>query len=75
MASRGYIVAAMGELQMKAFDRKETGTPQSALPEGPDRLLQLWRDRKSVFALTADTTLIAAAGHSCGGAQQSSNGG
>jgi para-nitrobenzyl esterase len=69
VASRGYIVVAIGELQMKAFDRKETGTPSSALLEGLDRFLKLCRDRKSVFALTADTTLIAAAGHSCGGAQ------
>jgi len=69
VASQGYVVVAIGKLQMKAFDREETSAPSSDLLEGLDRFLKLCRNKKSVYAQTIDTTLIAAAGHSCGGAQ------
>ena len=73
IASHGYIVVAIGELMMQQGERKEGHTPSSELKRGLDLMLQLCRTKGSDYYSYIDTTRIAAAGHSCGGAQVLAN--
>ena len=73
IASHGYIVVAIGELMMQQGDRKEGHTPSSELKRGLELMLQLCRTKGSDYYSYIDTTRIAAAGHSCGGAQVLAN--
>lgn len=69
IASQGYVVIAIGEIQMLNGDRKEVHTPSSNMVEALDWICSQGRDKKSDYYDCVDTTKIAAAGHSCGGAQ------
>lgn len=69
IASHGYIVVAIGEMQDKLGDRKESHTQSSEIKRGLDWLIKQNFTKKSDYYLTADTSKVAAAGHSCGGAQ------
>lgn len=69
IASQGYIVIAIGEIQMVFGNRKEVHTPSSMMVEATDWICKQVRDKKSDYYDCVDTTKIAAAGHSCGGAQ------
>ncbi len=69
VASHGYIVVAIGEMQDKRLDRKEGRSESSELTRGLDLLLKLNRTKGTDYYHFIDTTRIAAAGHSCGGAQ------
>lgn len=69
VASQGYIVVAIGEFQNKRFDRQEGQTESSELTRGLELMLRLNRTRGTEYFHMVDTTRIAAAGHSCGGAQ------
>lgn len=69
IASQGYIVIAIGELQMKYGDRRELHTPSEMMVEALNWISEQTRDRNSIYFDCVDTLKIAAAGHSCGGAQ------
>lgn len=69
IASRGYVVIAIGAMQMVANDRKEVHTPSSMMSDAMTWICRQAKDRSSDYHDCVDTTLIAAAGHSCGGAQ------
>ena len=69
IASHGYIIVAIGEMQDKLGDRKESHTQSSEIKRGLDWLIKQNFTKKSDYYMTADTSKIAAAGHSCGGAQ------
>lgn len=73
VASHGYIVVAVGELMMEPGERKEGHTPSSELKRGLEQMLDLCRTKGSDYYSYIDTTRIAAAGHSCGGAQVLAN--
>ena len=69
VASHGYVVVAIGEMQDKRFDRAEGHAESAELTRGLDLLLTLNSTRGSDYYHFIDTARIAAAGHSCGGAQ------
>lgn len=69
VASQGYVVVAIGEMQLVYGDRKDKQTPSSMLAEAMNWMCQQVKNRKSDYYNCVDTTRMAAAGHSCGGAQ------
>ena len=69
VASHGYVVVAIGEMQDKRSDRVEGHSESAELTRGLDLLLTLNRTKGSDYYHFIDTARIAAAGHSCGGAQ------
>ena len=69
IASRGYVVVAIGEMQVYRFDRKENSTPSSMLADAMDWIVAQAADPISDYYQMVDVDKIAAAGHSCGGAQ------
>lgn len=73
IASHGYIVMAIGEMQDVRNDRKESHTPSSELKRGLDWIVQQSLTKGSGYYQNIDTARIGAAGHSCGGAQVLAN--
>lgn len=73
IASHGYIVMAIGEMQDTRDDRKTGHSESSELKRGLDWLLKQNSIKGSDFYNNIDTLKIAAAGHSCGGAQVLAN--
>ena len=73
IASYGYVIVAIGELQMFAQHEKETHTPSSMVAKALDWIHQQAKDKNSPYYNKIDTKKIAAAGHSCGGAQVLAN--
>lgn len=73
IASHGYIVMAIGEMQDSRDDRKTGHSESSELKRGLDWLLKQNTTKGSDFYNNIDTLKIAAAGHSCGGAQVLAN--
>ena len=69
IASYGYIVVAIGELQMLAQHEKDQHTPSSMV----QKALNWICNPNSPYYNYIDTDKIAAAGHSCGGAQVLAN--
>lgn len=69
IASQGYIVIAIGEMQMKYGDRGEVHTPSEMMADAMEWICRQAKDRKSSYYDCVDTTRMSAAGHSCGGAQ------
>lgn len=69
VASYGYIVVAIGELQMFAQHEKDQHTPSSMVAKALDWVTQQANDPASHYNTVMDADRIAAAGHSCGGAQ------
>ncbi|MFM2292784.1 MAG: hypothetical protein RIS29_2597 [Bacteroidota bacterium] len=69
IASQGYIVIAIGEMQMVYGDRKEVHTPSTMMADALNWLCKQVKDKNSDYYDCVDTTKMAAAGHSCGGAQ------
>jgi dienelactone hydrolase len=69
IASYGYVVVAIGELQMLAQHEKDQHTPSSMVKRALDWIC----DPASPYYNYIDTEKIAAAGHSCGGAQVLAN--
>ncbi|MBP3566965.1 MAG: alpha/beta hydrolase [Paraprevotella sp.] len=69
IASHGYIVIAIGEMQNYPHDRKENSTPASMLVDAMNWIVERNADSTSVYYNKVDIDKIAAAGHSCGGAQ------
>ena len=73
IASHGYVVVAIGELQMFAQHDKDQHTPSSMVKKALDWICQQAADPASPYYNKIDTEKIAAAGHSCGGAQVLAN--
>ena len=73
IASQGYVVIALGELQQVYGDRPEVHTPSSMMADAIRWICRQAQDRESPYYDCVDTTLMAAAGHSCGGAQVLAN--
>ena len=73
LASYGYVVVAIGELQMFAQHEKDQHTPSSMVKKALDWICQQASDPVSPYYNKIDTEKIAAAGHSCGGAQVLAN--
>ena len=69
IASYGYVVVAIGELQMLAQHEKDQHTPSSMVKLALDWICS----PASPYYNYIDTEKIAAAGHSCGGAQVLAN--
>ncbi|MCR5132306.1 MAG: alpha/beta fold hydrolase [Prevotella sp.] len=69
IASQGYVVVAIGEMQDKQGDRPESHTDSKELQRGMNWILQQARTPGNDYYQNIDSTRIAAAGHSCGGAQ------
>ena len=69
IASHGYVVVAIGELQMLAQHEKDQHTPSSMVRKALDWICS----PASPYYNYIDTGKIAAAGHSCGGAQVLAN--
>lgn len=69
IASHGYVVVAVGEMQDKRGDRPEGHTPSSEIKRGLDWIVEQSRTKGSDYYQNVDTDKVAAAGHSCGGAQ------
>lgn len=65
VASYGYVVVAIGELQMLAQHEKDQHTPSSLVMKALDWVT----NPASPYYKYIDIEKIAAAGHSCGGAQ------
>ncbi|MDE6648418.1 MAG: dienelactone hydrolase family protein [Muribaculaceae bacterium] len=73
IASHGYIVMAIGELQENRDDRKAGHSESSELKRGLDWIIRQASTKGSDYYNNIDTLKIAAAGHSCGGAQVLAN--
>lgn len=75
IASYGYVVVAIGELQMLAQHEKDQHTPSSMVRQALDWISNQAADPASPYYNKIDPEKIAAAGHSCGGAQVLANAG
>ena len=75
VASHGYVVVAIGEMQNFLNERPTGQTESSELIRGLELMLELNRTKGAEYYHFIDTTKIAAAGHSCGGAQVLCNAG
>jgi len=73
VASYGYVVVAIGELQMFAQHEKEKHTPSSMVVKALDWISSQAKVQSSTYYNKVDVEKIAAAGHSCGGAQVLAN--
>lgn len=69
VASHGYVVVAIGEMQVYQFDREEKSTPSTMLTDAMNWIVGESERQGSDYYGMVDTDRIAAAGHSCGGAQ------
>ena len=69
IASYGYVVVAIGQLQMMAQHNKDRHTPSSMVAKALDWISQQATDPTSPYYDKIDVDRIAGAGHSCGGAQ------
>ncbi len=75
IASYGYVVVAIGQLQMFAQHEKDQHTPSSMVAQALDWISEQAVNPYSYYYGHIDATKIAAAGHSCGGAQVLANAG
>ena len=73
IASHGYVVVAIGELQMFAQHDKDQYTSSIMVRNALDWISQQAADPASPYYNMIDADKIAAAGHSCGGAQVLAN--
>lgn len=73
IASYGYVVVAIGEMQMFAQHDKDQHTPSSIVKKALDWICQQATDPAAPYYNKVDADKIAAAGHSCGGAQVLAN--
>ena len=73
IASYGYMVVAIGEMQMFAQHDKDQHTPSTMVKKALDWISQQAADPTAPYYNKIDVDRIAAAGHSCGGAQVLAN--
>ena len=69
VASHGYIVVAIGEMRDSLNERPIGQTESLELMRGLDLIMQKNRTKGTEYYNMVDSAKIAAAGHSCGGAQ------
>lgn len=69
IASHGYVIVAIGTLQMTVEERGHKPTPDKKLQEGINWITQQVGDEKSQYYQTVDVDKMVAGGMSCGGAQ------
>ncbi|PPK88482.1 chlorophyllase-like protein [Neolewinella xylanilytica] len=69
VASHGYVIVAIGELQMKVEDRTHEHTPDDELLRGLDWIAERAETERSDYFQQVDLDKVAVAGMSCGGAQ------
>ena len=62
IASHGYVVVAIGEMQDKRFDRPEGHTPSSELKRGLDWITEQSKTKGSDYYQNVDPERVAAAG-------------
>ena len=73
IASHGYVVMAVGEMEERPGSHQQSHTESSELRRGLDWILGQVAEKESDYYRMIDTSLVAAAGHSCGGAQVLAN--
>lgn len=73
IASYGYVVVAIGEMQMFAQHEKDQHTPSSMVKKALDWISHQATNPNSPYYNMIDAEKIAAVGHSCGGAQVLAN--
>jgi len=69
IASHGYVVIALGDMQMRLDDRQIVKAPDEMMYQAMDWIIARNEDPSSVYYGKIDTEKIAAGGQSCGGAQ------
>lgn len=69
IASHGYVIIAIGELQMEVNERKHLSTDASMLIDAVDWISMKAKDKSSDYYQAVDLDKIASGGQSCGGAQ------
>lgn len=69
VASHGYIIVAIGTLQMTVQERIHEHTPDDELLKAIDWISEQSKNKKGDYYKRVDLTKIAAGGQSCGGAQ------
>ncbi|MDD3431191.1 MAG: alpha/beta hydrolase [Bacteroidales bacterium] len=69
VASHGYIIIAIGKLQMTVEERVHEHTPDNELLKAMDWITEQENTKESDYYKKVDLTKIAAGGQSCGGAQ------
>lgn len=69
IASKGYVILAIGDLEKELFSRKQQGTPSEMVGQAIRWICLQSKDVNSDYYQCVDTSNVAAAGHSCGGAQ------
>ncbi len=69
LASHGYVIVAIGAMQMTMQERKHEQSPGDELLKALDWITEQAKNSKSDYYQKVDAAKIAAAGMSCGGAQ------
>lgn len=69
IASHGYVIVAIGSLQMTVEEREHEHTADDKLLQAIDWMTAQEKTRGSDYYHRVDLERVAAAGHSCGGAQ------
>ncbi len=75
LASKGYVVVAIGDMQLRKGDRKDGRTSSVMVEQAIEWVKSRAADKESEYYGNIDPSRIAAAGHSCGGAQVLANAG
>lgn len=69
IASHGYVIVAIGSMQMTVEERKHQPTPDDEMLKGLNWISEQAKTKVNDYYDKVDLNKIAAAGHSCGGAQ------
>lgn len=69
VASRGYVVIAIGAMEQSRNSRKQVHTESEMVGVAISWICEQVKDKKSDYYDCVDVSKMAAAGHSCGGAQ------
>ncbi|MBO4429766.1 MAG: glycosyl hydrolase 53 family protein [Bacteroidaceae bacterium] len=73
MASHGYLVVAIGKMKVNDDDREDGGSNEKQVVEAIDWVVKQVGLKTSDYYKAVDVNNVAAAGHSCGGAQAIAN--
>lgn len=73
LASYGYLVIALGEMQERIDDRKLNKSPNEDMIRAIDWAEKMNKNKKSVYYKSIDLEYVALGGQSCGGAQVLAN--
>ena len=73
MASHGYLVVAIGKMKVNDDDREDGGSNEKQVVEAINWVVKQVGTKTSDYYKAIDVNNVAAAGHSCGGAQAIAN--